>query len=137
MKVMVIVKATADSEAGVLPSQVLIAAMGRFNDAGILLAGEGLTPTSRGARVRFDGLHRHATVGPFAQTDELIAGFWLWRVRSMDEAIEWVQRCPNPHDGPSDIEIRPLYEPDDFGDAFTPELREQEAQLRDRLDDSR
>ncbi len=137
MKVMVIVKATADSEAGVMPSQELLAAMGRFNEelvnAGVMLAGEGLKPTSQGARVQFDGAQRRVVDGPFAETKELIAGFWLWQVRSLDEAIEWVRRCPNPHNGPSEIEIRPLFEADDFGEAFTPELREQEDRLRARL----
>ena len=137
MKVMVIVKATADSEAGVMPDQALLAAMGRFNEelvnAGVMLAGEGLKPTSQGARVQFDGAQRRVLDGPFAETKELVAGFWLWQVRSLDEAIEWVRRCPNPHAGPSEIEIRPLFEADDFGEAFTPELREQEDRLRARL----
>ena len=137
MKVMVIVKATADSEAGVMPDQELLAAMGRFNEelvnAGVMLAGEGLKPTAQSARVQFDGPQRRVVDGPFAETKELIAGFWLWQVRSLDEAIEWVRRCPNPHNGPSEIEIRPLFEADDFGEAFTPELREQEDRLRARL----
>jgi hypothetical protein len=137
MKVMVIVKATADSEAGALPDQALLQAMGRFNEqlanAGVLLAGEGLRPSSDGVRVRFDGAQRQVVDGPFAETKELIAGFWLWQVRSMEEAIEWVRRCPNPHRGPSEIEIRPLFEAGDFGEAFTPELREQEARLREQL----
>ena len=137
MKVMVIVKATADSEAGVMPDQERLAVMGRFNEelvnAGVMLAGEGLKPTSQGARVQFDGAQRRVIDGPFAETRELIAGFWLWQVRSLDEAIEWVRRCPNPHNGPSEIEIRPLFEADDFGEAFTPELREQEDRLRARL----
>lgn len=140
MKVMVIVKATADSEAGVMPDQELLAAMGRFNEelvnAGVMLAGEGLKPTAQGARVQFDGAQRRVVDGPFAETKELIAGFWLWQVRSLDEAIEWVRRCPNPHNGPSEIEIRPLFEADDFGEAFTPELREQEDRLRERLERS-
>jgi hypothetical protein len=140
MKVMVIVKATADSEAGVMPDQDLLAAMGRFNEdlvnAGVMLAGEGLKPTAQGARVQFDGAQRRVIDGPFAETKELIAGFWLWQVRSLDEAIEWVRRCPNPHNGPSEIEIRPLFEADDFGEAFTPELREQEDRLRERLERS-
>ena len=134
MKVMVIVKATADSEAGVMPDEAMLAAMTRFNEdlanAGILLAGEGLKPTSQGARVQFDGPSRRVIDGPFAETKELIAGFWLWQVRSLEEAIEWVRRCPNPHPTPSEIEIRPLYEADDFGEAFTPELREREARLQ-------
>lgn len=139
MKVMVIVKATAESEAGVMPDQSLLAAMGRFNEAlvnaGVLLAGEGLKPTSQGVRVQFDGPQRRVVDGPFSETKELIAGFWLWQVRSLDEAIEWVRRCPNPHSGPSEIEIRPLYETDDFSEAFTPELRGQEDRLRERLAD--
>jgi hypothetical protein len=137
MRVMVLVKATADSEAGVLPDEAMLAAMGRFNealaDAGVLLAGEGLRPSHNGARVRFDGPSRRVIDGPFAETKELIAGFWLWQVRSLEEAIEWVRRCPNPHPTPCEIEIRPLYEADDFGEAFTPELREQEERLRMRL----
>lgn len=134
MKVMVIVKATADSEAGVMPDQSLLTAMTRYNEdlanAGILLAGEGLKPTSQGARVQFDGPSRRVIDGPFAETKELIAGFWLWQVRSLDEAIEWVRRCPNPHPTPCEIEIRPLFEADDFGEAYTPELREREARLQ-------
>jgi hypothetical protein len=137
MKVMVIVKASADSEAGVLPDEALLAAMGRFNEqlvsAGVMLAGEGLRPSSDGVRVRFEGAQRHVVDGPFAETKELVAGFWLWQVRSMEEAIEWARRCPNPHNGPSEIEIRPLFEAEDFGEAFTPELREQEARLREQL----
>ena len=140
MKVMVIVKASADSEAGVLPTPGLLAAMGRFNEelanAGVLLAGEGLKPTAQGVRVQFDGAQRRVVDGPFAETKELIAGFWLWQVRSIDEAIEWVRRCPNPHTGPCEIEIRPLFEADDFGEAFTPELREQDEMLRERLERS-
>ncbi|MGN6707556.1 MAG: YciI family protein [Rhodanobacter sp.] len=138
MRCMVIVKATAESEAGVMPSQELLAAMGRFNEelvkAGVMLAGEGLTPSARGARVTFAGKERHVVDGPFAETKELIAGFWLWQVKSMDEAIAWVRRCPNPMEGESVIEIRPVFEADDFGEAFTPELREQEARLRARLE---
>lgn len=138
MRVLVIVKATADSEAGVMPEQQLLADMGRYNEAlvkaGIMLAGEGLHPSSRGVRVTFDGPARHVTDGPFAETRELVAGYWLWQVRSMDEAIEWVKRCPNPMPGVSDIEIRPVFEADDFGEAFTPELREQEERLRARID---
>lgn len=134
MRVMVMVKATPQSEAGVMPSEQLLADMGRYNEelvkAGILLAGEGLHPTARGARVQFDGAARSVSDGPFTETKELVAGFWLWQVRSMDEAIEWVKRCPNPHDGPSEIEIRPVFEADDFGAEFTPELREQEARIR-------
>ncbi|MBW3551290.1 MAG: YciI family protein [Proteobacteria bacterium] len=134
MRVMVMVKATPQSEAGVMPSEQLLADMGRYNEelvkAGVLLAGEGLHPTARGARVRFDGAARSVSDGPFTETKELVAGFWLWQVRSMDEAIEWVKRCPNPHEGPSEIEIRPVFEADDFGAEFTPELREQEARIR-------
>jgi hypothetical protein len=134
MKVMVLVKATRDSEAGVMPSQQLLAEMGKFNEAlaqaGVLLAGEGLHPSSKGARVRFSGKDRTVIDGPFAETKELIAGYWLWQVKSMQEAIDWVKRCPNPMPGESAIEIRPVFEPADFGEAFTPELREQEARLR-------
>jgi hypothetical protein len=137
MRVMVLVKATRDSEAGVMPSEELLAAMGRYNEelvkAGVMLAGEGLHPSSRGARVRFSGTRREVIDGPFAETKELVAGFWLWQVRSMDEAIEWVRRCPNPHPGDSEIEIRPVFEAEDFGAAFTPELREQEERLRNQL----
>ena len=135
MRVMVLVKATEQSEAGHMPSTELLEAMGRYNEelvkAGVMLAGEGLHPTTRGARVRFDGASRTVVDGPFAETKELVAGFWLWQVRSMDEAIEWVRRCPNPHEGPCEIEIRPVFEAEDFGEAFTPELREQEQRLRD------
>jgi hypothetical protein len=137
MRVMVMVKATADSEAGVMPSSELIAEMGRFNEelvkAGVMLAGEGLRPSSKGARVRFSGKARTVVDGPFAETKELVAGFWLWQVRSMDEAIEWVRRCPNPMPGDSEIEIRPIFEADDFGEAFTPELRAQQEQLRRQI----
>lgn len=132
MKVMVIVKADAESEAGIMPSQQLLEQMGRYNEelvnAGIMLAGEGLHPTSRGARVRFDGNQRTVIDGPFADTKELIAGFWLWQVRSLDEAVEWLKRAP--FDGGAEIEIRPIFEMEDFGDAMTPELREQEDRLR-------
>ncbi len=135
MRVMVLVKATEQSEAGQMPSTGLLEAMGRYNEelvkAGVMLAGEGLHPTARGARVRFDGASRTVIDGPFAETRELVAGYWLWQVRSMDEAIEWVRRCPNPHDGPSDIEIRPVFEAEDFGEAFTPGLRAQEQRPRD------
>jgi hypothetical protein len=138
MRVMVMVKATRESEAGEMPSTALLEAMGRFNEelvqAGVMLAGEGLHPSSQGARVRFSGTARTVVDGPFAETKELVAGYWLWQVRSMDEAIEWVRRCPNPMTSDSEIEIRPVFEADDFGEAFTPELREQEAQLRRRLD---
>lgn len=134
MKVMVIVKASRDSEAGVMPSERLLAEMGQFNEelakAGILQAGEGLHPSSKGVRVRFSGKNRTPIDGPFAETKELIAGFWIWKVESMDEAVEWVKRCPNPHEGECEIEIRPVFEAEDFGEAFTPELREQEASVR-------
>lgn len=137
MRCMVMVKATAESEAGVMPSEALLAEMGRFNEelakAGILLAGEGLKPSAKGARVRFSGRQRTVVDGPFAETKELVAGFWLWQVRSMEEAIEWVKRCPNPMPGDSEIEIRPMFEAEDFGAEFTPELREQERRLRDDL----
>lgn len=131
---MVMVKATEASEAGVLPGEDLLAAMGRFNEelarAGVLLAAEGLRPSAKGARVRFAGEERTVLDGPFAETKELIAGFWLWQVSSMDEAIEWVKRCPNPMNSDSDIEIRQVFEADDFGAEFTPELREREDRLR-------
>jgi hypothetical protein len=134
MRVMVMVKATADSEAGVMPSTEMFEAMGKFNEqlvqAGIMLAGEGLHPSRRGARVQFDGPARRVVDGPFAETKELVAGFWLWQVRSLDEAIEWVKRCPNPMPGPSEIEIRPVFEAEDFGAEFTPELRAAEEKLR-------
>ena len=134
MRFMVMVKATKDSEAGVLPTAELLNAMGRYNEelakAGILLAGEGLRPSSMGARVRFDGRQRTVVDGPFGETKELIAGFWLWQVKSKEEAIEWVKRCPNPMEGPSEIEIRQVFEAEDFGDELTPELREQEERLR-------
>ena len=137
MKVMVMVKATEDSEAGTMPSTELLEAMGKFNEAlvnaGVLLAADGLKPSSSGVRVAFDGPQRRVIDGPFAETRELVAGFWLWQVRSLDEAIEWVKRCPNPMPGPSEIEIRPLYEAEDFGAEFTPELREQEDRLCERL----
>lgn len=137
MRVMVIVKANEESEAGVMPSEELLAAMGAYNeelvDAGIMLAGEGLQPTSKGARVVFSGDNRSVVDGPFAETKELIAGYWLWEVKSMEEAIEWAKRCPNPTGEESMLEIRPLFEADDFGDEFTPELREKEERLRDRL----
>jgi hypothetical protein len=134
MRFMIIVKATKDSEAGVMPDQELLAAMGTFNEelvkAGIMLAGEGLQPSSKGARVRFSGSRRTVVDGPFAETKELIAGFWIWQVRSKEEAIEWVKRCPNPFPGESEIEIRQVFESEDFGAEFTPELREQEDRLR-------
>jgi predicted transcriptional regulator YdeE len=130
MKVMVMVKATKDSEAGVMPTQQLLTEMGKFNEelakAGILLAGEGLKPSSKAVRVHFSGKNRSVIDGPFAETKELVAGYWLWQVKSMEEAIEWVKRCPNPMNEDSDIDIRPVFSPEDFGEAFTPELQEQE-----------
>jgi hypothetical protein len=132
MRVMVMVKATADSEAGMKPSTELLEAMGKYNEelvnAGIMLAGEGLKPSAQGKRVAFDGAGRTVIDGPFAETRELVAGFWLWEVRDMAEAVEWVKRCPNPMPGPSEIEIRPVYEMTDFAEALTPEV----AELHDR-----
>lgn len=138
MRVMVMVRATAESEAGVMPSQALLEAMGRFNEelvqAGVMLAGEGLKPSAQGARVRFNGSERTVVDGPFAEAKELVAGFWLWQVRSLEEAVEWARRCPNPFEhGESMLEIRPVFEMEDFGEEFTPELRAQEAQLREQL----
>jgi hypothetical protein len=134
MRFMVIVKATKESEAGILPSEQLLADMGKFNEglakAGVLLAGEGLQPSSKGARVKFSGKKRTVVDGPFAETKELIAGFWLLQVRSKEEAIEWIKRAPNPHEGESEIEIRQVFEAEDFGAEFTPELREQEERIR-------
>jgi hypothetical protein len=134
MRFMVMVKATSDYEAGAMPDQKLLADMGSFNEqlvkAGVMLAGEGLHPSSKGARVRFSGNKRTVIDGPFAETKELVAGFWLWNVKSKEEAIEWVKRCPNPFPTDSEIEIRQLFEADDFGEEFTPELREQEQRLR-------
>ena len=134
MRVMVLVKATKESEAGVMPDEKLLTAMGAFNDelikAGVMLAGEGLQPSSKGARVRFSGTNRTVIDGPFAETKELIAGYWLWQVRSFEEAVEWVKRCPNPMREESEIEIRPLFEAADFGPEFTPELRAQEERQR-------
>ena len=138
MKFMVLVKATKDSEAGKLPSQELLAEMGKFNEqlvkAGVMLAGEGLQPSSKGARVKFSGKKRIVTDSPFTETKELIAGFWLWEVASLEEAIDWVKRCPNPHEGESEIEIRQLFTAEDFGEAFTPELREREEELRAQIE---
>ena len=138
MRFMVMVKATADSEAGVMPGQEMLAAMGQFNEelvkAGIMQAGEGLHPSSRGARVRFAGQGRTVIDGPFPETKELVAGFWIWKCASLKEAIEWVKRCPNPMPTESEIEIRQIFEAEDFGEAFTPELREQEEKLRDRIE---
>jgi hypothetical protein len=134
MKFMVLIKANADTEAGVMPDTEMLEAMGKFNEelakAGIMLAGEGLHPSSKGARVRFSGEKRTVIDGPFAETKELIAGFWIWQVRSREEAIEWVKRCPNPTGSESEIEIRQVFEPEDFGAALTPELRAQEERLR-------
>jgi hypothetical protein len=134
MKVMVMVKATQDSEAGVMPTEQLLTEMGQYNEelvkAGIMLAGEGLHPSSKGVRVRFSGSTRSVTDGPFTETKELVAGYWLWQVESMEEAIAWVKRCPNPMPGDSEIEIRPIFQVDDFGPEFTPELREQEDRIR-------
>ena len=136
MKVAVLVKATKDSEAGVMPSAELLAAMGQFNEslvkAGILLAGEGLKPTRQGKRVHFSGKQRTVIDGPFTETKELVAGFWLWQVHSMEEAVEWVKRCPNPMLTDSDIEIRPVFAAEDFGENLTPEVRAQEEELRSR-----
>jgi hypothetical protein len=138
MRVMVMVKATGQSEAGKMPSTELLAAMGKFNEelvkAGVMLAGEGLHPSSRGKRVRFSGRERTVVDGPFAETHELVAGFWLWQVKSMDEAVEWVKRCPNPMEGPSEIEIRPIFGAEDFGAEFTPELQAQEERLRAEIE---
>lgn len=137
MRFMVIVKANKDSEAGVMPSQELLTAMGNFNEelvkAGVLVAAEGLQPSSKGVRVKFSGTQRTVVDGPFAETKELIAGFWLFEVKSKEEAIEWVKRCPNPSDGESEIEIRQVFETEDFGDELTPEAREQEDRLRAQL----
>jgi hypothetical protein len=138
MKVMVLVKATAASEAGIRPSQALLTAMGQFNEelvkAGVLLAAEGLRPSIQGKRVRFSGTGRTVLDGPFAETKELIAGFWLWQVKSIDEAIEWVKRCPNPMPGESVIEIRPVFEPEDFGAELTPDVRAQSERQRAQID---
>jgi hypothetical protein len=137
MRVVVIVKATKDSEAGVMPDEKLLTDMGKFNEelvkAGVMLAGEGLHPSSRGKRVEFSGNKRAVVDGPFSETKELVAGFWIWQVSSMEEAVEWVKRCPNPHPGDSTIEIRPVFEAEDFGEALTPELANQEARLREQL----
>lgn len=141
MRVMVMIKADADSEAGVLPDEKLLAAMGEYNEAlveaGVMLAGEGLHPSSKGARVRFSGGGRMVIDGPFVETKELIAGFWLWEVKSLAEAIEWVKRAPNPTGGDTEIEIRPVFEAEEFGDEFTPELRAQEERLRAQIEKQR
>ena len=136
MRVMVLVKATQDSEAGAMPSTELLEAMGKYNEAlieaGIMISGEGLHPSSRGRRIAFDGPSRSVIDGPFAHTSELVAGFWIWQVRDMNEAVEWVKRCPNPMPGPSEIEIRPVFEIEDFGEAMTPQLAEVEERNRER-----
>ena len=138
MRVMVLVKAIAESEAGVMPGPELLEAMGRYNqklsEAGIMKSGDGLKPTSEGKRIRFDGVDRTVTDGPFSATNELVAGFWIWEVKDMDEAVEWVRRAPNPMPGPSEIEIRPFYEYEDFGEALPDELRAQEEQMREELE---
>ena len=138
MRVMVMVKATKESEAGGMPGTEMLAAMGSFNEelvkAGVMLAGEGLHPSSKGKRVRFSGAQRTVVDGPFAETKELVAGYWLWQVKSMEEAVEWVRRCPNPMESDSEIEIRPVFEAEDFGAEFTPELRAQEERLRAETD---
>ncbi len=137
MRFMIIVKADKNSEAGVLPDQKILSEMGKFNEqlvkAGVMLAGEGLHPSSKGARVRFSGAKRTVIDGPFAETKELVAGFWIWQVKSKEEAIEWVKRCPNPMREDSEIEIRQVFEAEDFGAEFTPELREQEERLRAQI----
>jgi hypothetical protein len=137
MRVMIMVKADKNTEAGVLPDEKLLTEMGKFNEelvkAGIMLAGDGLHPSSKGARVKFSGTRRTVVDGPFAESKELIAGYWIWQVKSKEEAIEWVKRCPNPTGAESEIEIRQVFEADDFGAEFTPELREQEERLRTRM----
>ncbi len=137
MRVMVMVKATTDSEAGVMPSTELLEAMGKFNEelvnAGIMLTGEGLKPSSKGKRVAFDGPSRRVIDGPFAETRELVAGYWIWEVKDMDEAVEWVKRCPNPMPGPSEIEIRPVYTMEDFAESLTPEVRDLHERTGERL----
>jgi len=137
MRFMVMVRANGDTEAGVMPSQELLTAMGKYNEelvkAGVMLAGEGLQPSTKGARVRFSGKERSVIDGPFAETKELIAGFWILEVKSLDEAIEWVKRCPNPMEGESEIEIRQVFEPDDFGEAYTGEAREVHERVREAL----
>jgi len=139
MRVMVMVKATKESEAGVMPSEQLLTEMMKFNEelvkAGIMLAGEGLQPTSKAKRVRFSGAKRTVIDGPFAETKELVAGYWIWKVNSMEEAVEWVKRCPNPMSSESDIDIRPIFEFEDFGGELTPELQKQEEQLRTRIEE--
>ena len=138
MRFMVIVKATRDSEAGKLPSTELLTAMGKFNEelvkAGVMLAGEGLHPSSRGARVKFAGTNRTVMNGPFRETNELVAGFWIWKCNSLQEAIEWAKRCPNPHPEGGELEIRQVFEAEDFGENLTPELREREDRLRTQVE---
>jgi hypothetical protein len=138
MRVMVLIKANEDSEAGVMPSEQLLTEMGKFNEelvkAGVMLAGEGLHPSAKGKRVRFAGDKRTVIDGPFAETKELIAGFWLWKCKSKQEAIEWVKRCPNPTGAEAEVEIRQVFDPEDFGAEFTPELREQEERLRAQIE---
>jgi hypothetical protein len=137
MRFMVIVKANKDSEAGVMPSEELLREMGNYNEqlvkAGVMLAGEGLHPSSKGARVKFSGQNRNVVDGPFAETKELIAGFWIWQCKSLDEAIQWAKRCPNPTGEESELEIRQVFAAEDFGAEFTPELREQEDRLRAQI----
>src|SRR5712672_1428529 len=139
MRVMVVVKASKESESGAGPDQKILEAMGAFNEelvkAGVMLAGEGLHPSAKGKRVHFSGDKRTVTDGPFAETKELIAGFWMWNVKSMDEAVEWAKRCPNPHASDSVLELRPVFEMDDFGPELTPEEREREERLRRQIDD--
>jgi hypothetical protein len=141
MRFMIMVKADTNSEAGVMPDEKMLAKMGRFNEelvqAGVMQAGEGLHPSSKGARVRFSGKDRKVIDGPFAETKELVAGFWIWKCASLQEAIDWVKRCPNPMPGDSEIEIRQIFEAEDFGEAFTPELREQEERLRAQAESKR
>jgi hypothetical protein len=141
MRVMVLIKANEDSEAGKMPSEQLLTQMMGFNEelvkAGIMLAGDGLHPSSKGVRVAFAGTERKVIDGPFAETKELLAGYWVWQVKSLDEAIEWVKRIPNPEGEHSEVEIRPVFEPDDFGDALTPEVREQERRLREQTEGGR
>ena len=139
MRFMILIKATKDSEAGVIPDEKLLTEMGKFNEelvkAGVMLAGEGLQPSSKGARVRFSGDKRTVVDGPFAETKELIAGFWIWQVRDWDEAVEWAKRCPNPTGAVGVLELRPVFETEDFGDELTPELREQEERLRTEIEE--
>ena len=137
MRVIVFVKATADSEAGVMPTTELLTAMGKYNEelvkAGVMLDGDGLRPSSAGKRIRFDGADRSVIDGPFAATNEVVSGYWIWNVKDMDDAVAWAKRCPNPMPGPSELEIRPSFEASDFGAALTPEVAERDARLRDQL----